>query len=233
MNWYEAEVRALEALQNERDGQCRPIVFYGSSSIRLWGTLKEDFPDLPFLNLGFGGSTMEACNHFFERIVLPFQPSALVLYAGDNDLGDGRKPEQVLRYYQCLSSKVNCYLDPIPFALISIKCSPARYHLKAAIQNTNLFLEQEHLSKPGRFFLDITSPMMNVDGTPRKELYVEDGLHLNSKGYAVWREVLTPYIPLLKQSGEHPPLPEIHEPRISQMAQSTFEPRDGASYLRK
>lgn len=71
------------------------IAFYGSSSIRLWATLASDFPGLSVVNLGFGGATLAACVYFFERLVLPCSPASLVLYAGDNDLGDGRRPEDV------------------------------------------------------------------------------------------------------------------------------------------
>ena len=104
-------------------------LFMESSSIRLWSTLAQDFPGERVVNLGFGGSTMEACASFFERLVVPYSPRALVLYAGDNDLGDGKRPEAVEGYYQTLSDKVRRYLGPIPFAYISIKASPARHYL--------------------------------------------------------------------------------------------------------
>lgn len=101
MEWYEEEVKRLEieisALENKEG-----LVFYGSSSIRLWETLEADFGEYAPLNIGFGGSTLAACVWFFERIFSSLKPTSLVIYAGENDLGDGREPEEIfffLRYW--------------------------------------------------------------------------------------------------------------------------------------
>ena len=103
MEWYEAEVRALEqaTLQSL---PAEPAVFYGSSSITLWSTLARDLASNRAVNLGFGGSTLEACVWFFERLVPPTRPASLVVYAGDNDLGDGQTPRQVRRRFEALSA---------------------------------------------------------------------------------------------------------------------------------
>ncbi len=190
MQWYEEEVRGLEQSLAKNPPVCDPVVFYGSSSIRLWDTLNRDFPGERLVNLGFGGSTLEACTYFFERLIVPCCPRSLVLYAGDNDLGDGKSPEQVLGYYQALSDKVRRYLGPIPFAFISIKSSQARHSLLTSIVKTNALIRQAHLSRPGRIYLDVFSLMLNEQGLPRPELYAEDGLHLSPAGYALWRNVL-------------------------------------------
>ena len=97
MQWYESEVEALVRATATRVNGSRPPVFYGSSSFRLWDKLAEDV-DPHVLNLGFGGSTLEACDYFFPRLVWPVHPCSLLLYAGDNDLGDGRSPEQVFGF---------------------------------------------------------------------------------------------------------------------------------------
>ena len=126
MQWYESEVEALERSTAARvDGQ-RPPVFYGSSSIRLWDTLAEDF-DPRILNLGFGGSTLEACDYFFARLMPPVDPRSVLLYAGDNDLGDGRSVERVFGLFRSLASKV-ASLGAIPFGFVSVKPSPAPCH---------------------------------------------------------------------------------------------------------
>ena len=102
MQSYEAEVSELESSVVGRTNGSRPPVFYGSSSIRMWETLSEDF-DPRVLRLGFGGSTLEACDYFFERLVPPVHPRSLLVYAGDNDLGDGRSVEQVLGSFRSLA----------------------------------------------------------------------------------------------------------------------------------
>src|ERR1700761_279364 len=104
MIWYEGEVRGVEQGVLARVNGERPPVFYGSSSFRLWDTLATDF-DPRVLNLGFGGSTLEACDYFFDRLVSPLRPRSLLLYAGDNDLGDGRTPEQAFGSFLSLAHK--------------------------------------------------------------------------------------------------------------------------------
>lgn len=223
MQWYEEEVHALEQAREKNPPLYEPVVFYGSSSIRLWDTLGQDFAGERVVNLGFGGSTMEACAYFFEHLVVPYNPRALVLYAGDNDLGDGKSPETVVRSYQALSNKVQQYLGPIPFAYISIKSSPARHHLIHSIMRTNALIRQEHLSRPGRLYIDVCSLMLKPDGTPRPELYREDGLHLSAEGYALWRQTLCAHHNEIFGTGPdggteaNAQTLEQHAPRVSQM----------------
>ena len=137
MEWYEPEVRALERLRVSRKRVGAPVVFYGSSTIRLWSTLARDLGDPRALNLGFGGSTLEACFWFFDRLVPPEKPSSLVVYAGDNDLGDGQQPDAVVASFRALAARVLRWCPGIPFGFISIKPSPARRHLCDKIRRTN------------------------------------------------------------------------------------------------
>src|SRR5438876_763231 len=111
MNWYEEEVRALERQRSSRPRISRPVVFYGSSTFRLWTTLALDLAEPRALNLSFGGSTLEACAYFFDRLVPPEQPSSVVVYAGDNDLGDGQIPDRVLSSFQALAGRME---DALP-----------------------------------------------------------------------------------------------------------------------
>jgi lysophospholipase L1-like esterase len=170
-----------------------PIVFYGSSSIRLWSTLATDLGDPRILNLGFGGSTMEACAYYFERLVVPRKPSSLVLYAGDNDLGDGRSARDVFESFRKLTGKLDTHLGPIPFGFISIKPSPARWPLIDAIRSANALIKDQLLSRPNSTYIDIFQPMLNASGRPRPELYLEDGLHLSAAGYLLWAEQILSY----------------------------------------
>ena len=103
MHWYDNEVQQLETKIRQQPPADNRVVFYGSSSIRLWKTLADDFPEQNTLNLGFGGSTLAACAWFFERLVLPAKPKAIVFYAGDNDLGDSRLPEEVFLFFRALA----------------------------------------------------------------------------------------------------------------------------------
>ncbi len=192
MQWYEAEVRDLERSITGRTNGDRPPVFYGSSSIRLWDTIAADF-DPRVLRLGFGGSTLEACDYFFTRLVCPVHPSSLLLYAGDNDLGDGRSVEQTFESFRSLAGKVARELWRIPFGFVSIKPSPAREPIIDRIRRSTTWYAEEIEGIPSGYYVDVFSQMLDCAGKPRTELFLEDGLHLNHEGYRLWSRILEPY----------------------------------------
>ncbi len=191
MLWYEAEVQALERARIGGDWN-RPPVFYGSSSIRLWDTLAVDF-DPRVLNLGFGGSTLEACDYFFGRLVAPVHPRSLLVYAGDNDLGDRREVNGIFGFFRSLADKVADFLGPIPFGFVSVKPSPARYTILDRIRRFNDLVRCEMESRPSGYYVDVFSAMLDESGKPRTEFFLEDGLHLNREGYRLWGRLLQPY----------------------------------------
>jgi lysophospholipase L1-like esterase len=196
MIWYEDEVRQLEAnvqslVRKQQLPAEGPVVFYGSSSIRLWTTLANDFPQIPTLNLGFGGSTLAACAWFFERLVVPARPKSIAFYAGDNDLGDGRHPEEVYLFFCALAEKMRRLLPGVPLAYMTIKVSPARWNLAKEIIQANKMIANEIKQYTDWQVIDTTTPLLGPDGRPRRELFESDGLHLSSAGYKVWQRVLT------------------------------------------
>jgi lysophospholipase L1-like esterase len=192
MQWYEAEIQELERDAVSRANGDSPPVFYGSSSFRLWATLAEDFyPEV--LNLGFGGSTLEACDYFFERVVPPVHPRSLLVYAGDNDLGDGRSVESVLDSFRSLADKVTTSLGTAPFGFVSVKPSPARLEIIDRIRRFNNLVRDEIEARPSGYYVDVYSAMLDKSGKLRPELFLEDGLHLNREGYRLWGSLLKPY----------------------------------------
>ncbi|MGQ9548544.1 MAG: SGNH/GDSL hydrolase family protein [Roseiflexus sp.] len=197
MEWYEDEVRQIEQSHEQAPPQPGAIMFYGSSSLRLWTTLSEDMAPWPVINRAFGGSTLAACVHFFDRLVLPCAPGALVLYAGDNDLGDGCPPDDVVRSLRAMLARIDVSLGRIPVAYMSIKPSLARWGLRERIKRVNaearLLMEQ----RPSGYYVDVYTPMLGPEGRPRAELFDADGLHLSLAGYRLWRTVLRPYVAIL------------------------------------
>ena len=182
MDLYAEEVKQLE--QKVREQPRDSVVFYGSSTIRMWTTLNEAFPHIQLQNLGFGGSTLAACAWYIERLVMPAHPRAVILYAGDNDLGENRQPQEVYLFFCSLAEKIQRYLPGVPLSFISIKPSPARWGIVEEIRKTNALIE------PNTEFIDLSAAMLDADGKPRHELYQADGLHLSPAGYAVWQEQL-------------------------------------------
>ncbi|RNC68461.1 MAG: GDSL family lipase [Desulfuromonadales bacterium] len=190
MEWYEEEVRAMEQRLRETGPLAGQVVFYGSSSMRMWDTLAADFPGVDLLNVAFGGSTMAACAWFFERLVVPCRPRSLVCYAGDNDLGDGRTPEEVVASFREMLGKIDTYFPAIPFTLLSIKPSPARWHLADRIRETNGLLRRELQCRDNSYCIDLFPAMLGSDGLPDVSLFLEDGLHVSARGYLVWKRLL-------------------------------------------
>jgi lysophospholipase L1-like esterase len=193
MDWYELEVQELEQARVAHPPPRHAAVFYGSSSIRLWTTLSEDLGSPRAHNLGFGGSTLEACVWFFERLVPPVHPSSLMVYAGDNDLGDGRSPRQVARSFEQLIAKVDRDLKDVPFGFLSIKPSLSRLGLLPHIAEANDAIRREISHHRSAFYVDVFAPMLGSDGRPRPELFLEDGLHLSRAGYRLWTRILGTY----------------------------------------
>lgn len=198
MDWYEEEVCSIERYHSATPPMPGAVLFYGSSSFRLWNTLNRDLLTWPVVNRSFGGSTLAACAYYFERLAVPVAPRSLICYAGDNDLGDGRSAYSVVESFQLLTEKVNRLLGPIPFGFLSIKPSPARWYLRDSILVVNEAIRQSLATRPLGYYIDIYGPMLSRDGTPRRELFAKDGLHLSPAGYCLWAQVIKAYrYPLL------------------------------------
>jgi lysophospholipase L1-like esterase len=192
MYWYEEDVRELERRRAARGPVADAVAFYGSSTFGMWKDLARDLRDPRALNLAFGGSTLAACAYFFERIVAPERPVSVVIYAGDNDLGDGRSPAQVLGSFRLLAGKIEAQLPGVPYSFISVKPSLARFGIIEQIRRANGLLEEEIAGRAGAHYLSVFEAMIR-DGKPRAELFLEDGLHLSAAGYRLWTEELEPY----------------------------------------
>jgi len=194
MYWYEDDIKRIEkqpkALANEAS-----VIFYGSSSIRMWDYLAADFPNYKTVNLGFGGSTLAACAWFLDRVMEGHQPKALVVYAGDNDLGDGRHPEEVFLFFQQLVANVSHRFGNIPCFFVSLKPSLARWAISDQFRYANTLIQTEITESNGNWkFIDIFSPMLNKSGVPMANLYDLDGLHMSRAGYELWRDIIAPAI---------------------------------------
>lgn len=190
MLWYEDEIVDLEN-KGLRIGDEAKTLFYGSSSIRLWESLDRDFADFKPANLGFGGSTLAACVWFFDRVMASYQPERLIFYAGDNDLGDGRHPEEVFIFFQQLVIKTNRRFGNLPCHYISLKPSPSRWHMLDKYKYANHLIENEiTLNQPDWQYIDVFEHMINSSGQPIEDYFMSDGLHLSERGYHLWATII-------------------------------------------
>ena len=178
--------RRVQNLENDKD----LIIFYGSSSIRLWVSMKKDLDPFNVLNLGFGGSTYAWCIHYFDEIFDGASPSKIVLYAGENDLAQGKTPQEVLNDCNKLVQMILAKYPKVPLAFISLKPSIEREAMIPQIIETNLLLSKYVIGELNAQFINVFGQMITMDNRPKPELYMSDGLHLNKKGYALWSSVI-------------------------------------------
>ena len=190
---FEEEIEALEQKILDHTDKKDLVVFYGSSSIRLWENLESDLAPLNILNLGFGGSSFSWCIYYFERLFANIKPSHMVIYVGDNDLANGIKPEKVLKKFRMLVKMVRLTFPKMPLDFITIKPSPIRTYLLPEIQLTNKLIRKELMGLDKARLINVFDSMLNERNVARPELYLEDQLHMNEKGYKIWRGVVRRY----------------------------------------
>jgi lysophospholipase L1-like esterase len=189
---WDASFAAFDADDRAHAPPAGGVLFVGSSSIRLWDGLETQFDALPVVvKRGFGGSSMADCAQHLDRLVTRYRPREVIVYAGDNDLAEGRSPAQVLESFQVFVDGVHRELPQTRIDYLSIKPSPLRAPLLARIRETNALI-RDYVAQHARLgFIDIFTPMLGPDGAPRRELFRADALHLNDAGYALWRRVIS------------------------------------------
>ncbi|MDB5892681.1 MAG: family lipase [Rhodoferax sp.] len=187
------------------------VLFVGSSTIRMWQNMSEDFRQVPVvINRGFGGSTLADCDHYVRELVIQYRPRQVMLYAGDNDLAEGRTPQQVLESFEHFVKAVRSELPSTQITYISIKPSPARVALADGIRQTNALIAGYLASMPNARYIDIHTPMLGPNGGTRPELFQADLLHLNETGYALWKSLITPYLIKDATADETAQQPQAH-----------------------
>jgi lysophospholipase L1-like esterase len=191
---WEKEVAAFEAADQKAAPAKGGIVFIGSSSIRIWKTLAADFPDQKVLNRGMGGSELADSTFFAERAIFPYAPRLVVLYAGTNDLNNGQSPDKVVEDFKAFVVKVHSQLPHTEIAYISIAGNPARWAQVEKVKEVNKRIEEITKKEPGLKFIDVFTPMLGPDGLPKPDIFLSDKLHMNEKGYAIWKEVVAPFL---------------------------------------
>ncbi len=193
-NQWEEAIRAFERMDETDPPPEGAVLFAGSSSIRMWSTLAEDFPDEPVINRGFGGSQTSDLIHFAGRIVTPYGPRLILVYEGDNDMAAGKTAEQVFTDYRRFVSLVRNQLPDTRIAFIAIKPSLARRSLMDEMRKANELVEAYAAARDHLDYIDVFTPMLGEDGEPSPHIFLEDGLHMNAAGYAIWTQAIRPYL---------------------------------------
>jgi lysophospholipase L1-like esterase len=191
---FEGEIRAFEAADRANPPPPGGVVFIGSSSIQAWTDVAADFPGVPVLNRGFGGSTLADVVYYMDRILLLYRPRLVVLYAGDNDLAAGRSPARVVAEYRTFVARLRAALPAASVVFVSIKPSPSRRTFIPRMRETNQRIRAVTARDTLQTYVDVFTPMLDRAGQPRPELFVADSLHMTRAGYLLWRARLAPVV---------------------------------------
>lgn len=172
------------------------ILFIGSSSFTNWKDVQDYFPKHKILNRGFGGSSLTDVMFYADKIIFPYQPKQIVIYCGENDIaGDSTVTGKIVfERFQQLFLMIRKELPKVPVAYISMKPSPARWYLKEKVIQGNKLIQQFLKTKPKTGFINVWPQMLNGAGEPKEELFLEDKLHMNKSGYAIWQKLIQPIL---------------------------------------
>lgn len=193
-NRWESTIQKFEA-EDQQSGPARGgIVFIGSSSIARWTDLAESFPDLKVVNRGFGGSEMSESAKYASRVVVPRAPRIVVLYTGENDLNRGLTPDAVASDFSTFVKTVRTATPATRVVVVGLKPSLLRWKLRDAMHQTNEMIRTRCAADSNCAYVDPWPSMIGKDGTPKPELFVEDGLHMTPEGYKVWTQMLRPHL---------------------------------------
>src|SRR6476646_4671462 len=189
----------IQAFKHQDSGQAPPqhaILFVGSSSFTKWTDVQNYFPGYTIINRGFGGSSLPDLIRYENDVIFKYKPKQIVMYCGENDLAasDTVTAKMVFDRFKKLFTDIRKRFSNIPFVYISIKPSPSRWQLREKMIAANNQIESFLAKKKNTVFLDVYHKMLGPNGTPIKDIYVEDNLHMNAKGYSIWKKEMQPHL---------------------------------------
>jgi lysophospholipase L1-like esterase len=191
---FEKEIRNFKKQDSIQAPPQKAILFVGSSSFRLWKNLEQDFPQKKIINRGFGGSTFADVLYYYDDVISPYRPKQVIVYCGENDLANKISPDAVLEQFKKLFFLIRKSGLQIDIVFVSIKPSPSRKHLMNEIKTTNDLIRKFLSTKKSTHYVDVFTLMLDENGDPRKELFVEDNLHMNRAGYEIWKKAISPFL---------------------------------------
>ncbi|MEO0476121.1 MAG: SGNH/GDSL hydrolase family protein [Planctomycetota bacterium] len=192
---FENAIRKFETADVKQMPPENAVLFVGSSSIRMWHKdLPKDFEPVTVIGRGFGGSNTNDMLHFADRIVIAYKPRAVVIYEGDNDIAQGIKPYEVRAVYEKLLDKIEGDLPGCRVYILAVKPSIKRWEMWPKMEAVNEDLAELAEDRDNVIYIDISTPMLDDQGQPRADLFVKDNLHLNRKGYELWRDTIRPIV---------------------------------------
>lgn len=190
------EIRYFKKLDSLNFPPKNAIVFIGSSSFTRWKDVGNYFPNHSIINRGFGGSSLPDVIKYTPDIVFPYHPKQVIIYCGENDFTapGGIESAVVVNRVKELVALIRTQYPRIPIAYVSIKPSPSREKYFTKMKEANAAIKKWMKKKKRNLqYINVYDAMVNKDGT-LKDIYVEDNLHMNAKGYTIWQKVIEPYL---------------------------------------
>jgi lysophospholipase L1-like esterase len=193
-NGFQEEVNEIVKRNDSLwDASKETIIFTGSSSIRFWKDLQQRFPNQHILNAGFGGSQANDLLYHLDNLVLRYNPKRVFIYEGDNDIFSKKRPKEVIQTTETIIQLIKKENPNTSITLISVKPSIARWRLRGKYKRLNRKLEKLALTDTKLFYANVWDIMLNGRKV-KKDIFVNDGLHMNTKGYELWYQVLKKYV---------------------------------------
>lgn len=189
-NLWQKEIDQFIDTDNRQTPPVGPVLFVGSSSFRMWQSVRKDFPGVNIINRGFGGSHLEDVIYYAPFVIAPYKPKTVVIYAGDNDITSGKPVERVFADYKTLVGIIKRSAPNAKIYFLSIKPSPSRREFWGKFQQMNALVKAETLKDSRLGYVSVWQQMLTARGEPREELYLPDRLHMKPAGYAIWRAAL-------------------------------------------
>jgi lysophospholipase L1-like esterase len=191
---FQNEVKSLTEQINRAGWEPNSFVFTGSSSVRFWKYLQEEFPAIPIINTGFGGSQASDLLIHLDELVIRYNPEKVFIYEGDNDLNAGKEVSQIMEDIDLLVTRIHQQLPEANIVLISTKPSPSRWQLKTSYKVLNDLMRQYATTHDQVNFMNIWDVMLDRTGKPISDIFIADSLHMNEKGYAIWNKSVIPFM---------------------------------------
>lgn len=190
---WEADIVKFEQLDQREKDPANAILFVGSSSIRLWSTLKEDVAPYPVIQRGFGGSKFSDLAVYVRRIVYPHQFRAIVIFEANDITGSAadKSPGEVVKLFRNIIRNVRQKYPDQPIFLVEITPTPSRWAVWPVVKQTNQMLKESCSKMHNTYFIETASAYLNEAGEPRKELFIKDILHQNRDGYIIWGKLIS------------------------------------------
>ncbi len=165
------------------------ILFVGSSSFRIWTDVKKDLNNENILNRAFGGATLLDMIRYKNQNLLNYHPSKIVLYCGENDVASSEKVDgkEVFQRFKTLFEIIRKQYPEVPFVFVSIKPCILRWSMRDRMMDANQRISSFLSHEKKTTFINIWDAMLE-NGEPKKDIFREDNLHMNAKGYAIWIE---------------------------------------------